>query len=800
MKKYLFIIFCFIISSVYASDFSEESLVKGKVLDADGKQPLQYATVSLLNSKNDSIVDGTITDHLGVFKIKNVYPGTYNLKISFIGYKPMIINDVIVDSKKNSVDLGEIKLSVTSETIDEVEVFADQSPVTFEVDRKVIHVNQQDISSSGTAVNILENYPSVTVNIDGTVSLRGSSSFTVLVDNKPTVLDPSDVLNQIPASTIQSIEIITNPTAKYDSEGISGIINVMLKKNKLEGVSGLIKANGGMYKNYGGDFLVNFKKEKVNLFVDINLNNRGIEGKLKDTRRNNYSDTIYYVMSNGKYDRIRRSMSARGGMDFELDSSNNISLEVVAGNWFSGGKTQLDYESYTNPVSFNNNYLSKEEPSKEGNFYNVDINYLHNFAKKGHKISSLFYFDRRDLEDKTENSLSDYNNIISGTKSVESGPLDSYDFQIDYTLPFSSESKFEAGYKTEISNYNKQSEVYQYNTNVLDYELDSNYLFNAKYDKSIHSLYSSFSGGFNSLKYQLGLRAEYTNRSITQSNTNETNSIERIDYFPTVHFSYNLNENRQFMLSYTRRVRRPKDWQLEPFYTWKDAYNLRIGNPALKPQYINSYELSFINKWKNNSFSVDAYYRVTNNSIESIQEIIGEDLYSTTYYNIGSDKSLGAEIMLSMEIFRWWRYYLSGNIYNYYLEWEIENEEFTRESFNWTGRLYNTFKVGKTTRIQLAMVYNSPTVTVQGDNKGYFMTNASVRKEFFKDFSASLDVQGIFGFFERSKTYETDNFYVNNYIKPYTPIINLSVSYKIRNYKNNRKQKNLDMDNGEGSI
>lgn len=802
MKKYFCVLLFCVVSSITAkSTPGKNGTISGFVYDADLSQAIEYATISLLNSENDSLLDGTISNQSGFFEIKNVHYGKYTIKISFIGYKSEIIDHVIVNKDSFDCDLGQINLSKMSSELDEVKIVSDRGPVSFKIDRKIIHVDQQDLSLTGTAVDVLQNYPSISVDIDGTVSLRGSTNFTVLIDNKPTSLNPSDMLNQIPASTIKNIELITNPTAKYNAEGTTGIINVILKKDKLQGVTGLIQVNGGMYNNYGGDILINLNRKKTNFYIDLNINNRGIEGKLKNISRSNSMDTLFYITSDGTYDRINRSISARGGADFQLDSNNTISVQGTIGNWWSGGTTKLNYDNYTEPISYYINYNSREEPLREGNFYNLDLKYNHNFRRKGHQLSSLFYFDRRDLVDQTKNKLRDENDqIINAKKSVESGPTDSYNFQLDYTLPLASGLQFEAGYKAELAKYNKQSELYQYDLLMQDFILDSNYWNHVKFNKNIHALYSLFSGSLHKLGYQIGLRAEYTDRSIKQSLSNQINTIQRIDFFPTIHFSFDMNESRQFMLSYTRRIGRPKDWQLEPFYTWRDEYNLRMGNPGLKPEYIDAYEFNFINKWSSNSFSVDVYYHATNNSIETIQQIYDENTYLLTYENTGTNKALGTELMISMDPFKWWRFYLSGNLYNDWLSGEIDNQEFEKQSLNWNARFYNTFNIGEKTRLQLSVIYNSPSLTVQGDNQGYFMTNVSVKKEIFKYFSATIQAQGVLGLLKREKTFKSDNFYMYKYIEPYTPIVSLSISYKIRQFKNNRSQRSLDMDNGEGGL
>ncbi|MBI9052254.1 MAG: TonB-dependent receptor [Bacteroidales bacterium] len=804
-KIIIFLLLCSTITSFASNYNSEKGSIKGFVFDLDTKHPLEYATISILKLENDSIINGTITNASGYFKLKGIPAGNYKVNISFIGYKSEFIENIEIRSGNVNIDIGNINLESSAEKLQEAVVVADQSAISYKIDRKVLNTSQLDISESGTAVDVLEYYPSVNVEIDGTVSLRGSASFTVLIDNKPTMLNPSDVLNQIPANTIERIEIITNPSAKYSSEGTAGIINIISKKNRMEGFNGSIRANIGVFKNKGTDLLINVKKEKLSYYFGFNYSNRGIEGTLKNTSRSYFPDTSYTLLSEGNYDRFKRSITSRAGIDYQLNPKNLVSIQANIGDWKSGGETFLDYEEYLENGSLFSEYKSREEPTREGIFYNIDLKYNYAINDKGQKIAALVYFDRQDLVEENQNELFNLDKTITldGNKTKESGPMDSYNFQLDYSLPLNKKHKIESGYKAEISNYDKKSELHIYNPAFTNYVFFADFSNLMEFEKSIHAAYVSYSNSLKKLGYQLGLRSEYTNREIRNIDENEINTIDRLDFFPTLHLSYNLSEKQQFMGSYSRRVQRPRNWQVEQVYTWRDAYHLSLGNSALKPQYIDSYEINFINRWKKtNSVSIDAYYRITNNSIETIKDVYSENIFVQTYENVGTSYSLGSELLLSMDLFKWWKLYVLGNFYENRLEGSWNGSDVSFESFNWSLRLYNTIIMAKSMRAQLGFSYNSPYKTVQGDNQGYYMVNASLRKEMFKDFYMTLQAQGVFGFLERDKTFKSETFYVHNNIVPNTPIINLSISYNIRNYKHSSRKegKNPDLDNGENNL
>ncbi|MBU8892774.1 MAG: TonB-dependent receptor [Bacteroidales bacterium] len=799
-KIILYVLLMFLSINVFSDDVTGDAnmgTLKGFVFDANTNQPMEYATISMTRKKDNQVVNGTITDQTGFFKIKNVDFGMYRIEITFIGYKSKTLNDVAIRPNDKNVDIGQIILEQAVEKIGEAVVVADRPTMTYKIDKKIINVSQQHTSASGTAVEILENIPSVTVDIDGNVSLRGSTSFTVLIDNKPTVLDASDALSQIPASAIDNIEVITNPSAKYDPDGTSGIINIITKKNKLQGFNGIVNLNVGMYERYGGDFLINWRKERLNVYVGADFNNRNREGSIESENRTLINDTTSYLLSNGDFNRGRKTYNVRTGFDLTLNPQNSINFDARVGNWNMGGSSFTDYQNNTLPVTINEIYNSEQISDRGGLFYSLSLGYNHKFTKKGHEINSLFNFSSRDFEEDNFNQLFDDNNVVtSGQRSLESGPRKHYTFQIDYTLPLRINDKFEAGYKFRIEDSDQLAEMYQYDTIDMVYDYMIDFRHDVTHDRDIHSIYSLYSGEIGKFGYQGGLRGEYTFREIKLLETGESSVIDRWDLFPTVHMSYNLPKDQQVMASYTRRIKRPRGWYFEPFLTWTDAYNVRIGNPDILPEYIDSYELSYLNKFGRNTFSVDAYYRITNNKIERVRSVYDENVYLTSFENVGNDYSLGIELMFGLDLQKWWHIDLMGNIYDYRVEGELDGKDFSESSFNWNARFNNTLRFGKTTRVQFNGMYNSPTITAQGERDGFLMANLAVRQSFYKNkLSATLQARDIFATMRHSSTYEGDDFYSYSYFVPKSPTVTLTLVFKINNYKPDRKRRaNGDME------
>ncbi|MFP4023293.1 MAG: TonB-dependent receptor domain-containing protein [Thiohalospira sp.] len=797
-KLFLALVIIGVSINAFAEEINSSELVKGNltgyVYDSNVNKPLEYATISLINLETGSVVNGTISDESGYFHLKNIEPGKYKIEITFIGYEKKVIESIEITNKTRKLELGQVMISPASESLDEVVVTADRPTMTYKIDKKVINVSQQHTSASGTAVEILENVPSVTVDIEGNVSLRGSQSFTVLIDNKPTVLDPSDALSQIPASAIENIEIITNPSAKYDPDGTSGIVNIITKKNKMQGVNGVVNLNAGKFDRYGGDFLLNYRKEKFNVYVGADVNTRNMYGSRETENRTFSNDTTSFVLSDGDFRRGGESYSLRGGIDYNINAFNTLSFEARYGDRALRSDNETQYHEYLEPGTLSEYYTSEEESGRGGNYLSLNLGYTRKFNKKGHELYALVNYSKRDFSSDDTNFLIDENNnIVSGQKSLEKGPNQPLRFQLDYTLPFSETNKFEAGYQSRMSKNTEKAEMFLYDTSaaVRDFVFQDQYSNSSNYRRSIHSLYAIYSGELGNFGYQGGLRGEYTYRDITIEETNENFNIDRWDIFPTAHISYNLPKENQLMASYTRRIDRPRGWYLEPFITWSDAYNVRQGNPDLQPEYIDSYELSYLNKFERNSFSFEAYYRVTHNKIERVRSVYDENIFLSTFENVGKDYALGIETMLGVDVQKWWHVDLMGNLYDYRVEGQLGGRDFSESSFNWNIRFNNILRFGDNSRLQFNAMYNSPTISAQGERSDFFMTSLAYKHDFMKKaFSATLQVRDVFGTMKHSSTYSGDDFYSYSYFEPNTPFFSVTLTYRINNYRPDRRRRN----------
>lgn len=790
---------------------ARDGILKGRIFDTSTGGAMQFSSVAIYNQKDSSLVNGTISGPDGSFTIDELPYGKYYVIANFVGYEKNLQDDITITPRQRIVDIGDLGLRVSTQNLDEVEIVADQAHVQYKLDRKVINVGEDINASTGTAADVLQNTPSVTVDIDGNVSLRGSSSFTVLIDGKPTALSGSDALQQIPASAIRSIEIITNPSAKYDPDGMAGIINIISKKNALQGVSGIINASAGTGEKYNGDFLVNYRASKVNFFVGGSYRDENYGGSIYSEKilTNPESGIKSYDILEGDRDRSRLNREFKAGMDYNFDEYNSISFSGEIGSYESGNGGYQKQHIYDEPATFDEYMLSNNFSSRSGDYYSLNLNYNRNFDETGHTLTANVNYSFRDgtdsdsqIEYQTDGSFNvDTTLIPLRIRTGEIGTEHELRAQVDYTRPVGTDGKFEAGYQFRLDN---EVESYLFE----DYDPDpgvwvKNDMFSSSLDfyRNIQAVYSTFGNTIGKFQYQLGLRGEYTNREVQNAQSPEPTRINRFDLFPTAHISMPFGNNNQLMASYSRRIERPRGWFLEEFISYMNSTTLRKGNAGLLPEYMNSYELGYQKSFGKSFIAVESFYKNTVNKIERIQEIYNpeERIILMTFENVSKDHSLGSELMINFAQLKWLELNASTSIYRYWIEGEINGVSIDTRSNNWNLRLNTGINFSTKTRFQLTTMYNGPSVTAQGRRGAFFFTNAAVKQEFFdRKLSATLQLRDIFGTTRFSFESYGPNFASNAEFMRESRVLMLSLSYKINNYKQKRGNGEMNEGNGMG--
>ncbi|MFB6343900.1 TonB-dependent receptor domain-containing protein [Saccharicrinis sp. FJH62] len=791
-------------------------VLTGKIVDESNNQPIEYANVAIYN-KNGELITGGITDANGNFSIKNLDPGEYYIEVKFIGFNETRIENFVITTNSRRFNTGVIKLTPSVSNLESVDVVAEKKAIQYKIDKKIVNPSQYLTSAGGSAVDILANTPSITVDVEGNVTLRGSSNFTVLIDGKPTPFEATDALEQVPASQIENIEIITNPSVKYDPDGTAGIINIITKKTRLKGLNGIVNLDANSIGSVGGDFLLNFQREKYSFYVGGSRSDRKRKGHFEGLTETYKDDTTFFNTQIGDGGRGFSSNNLKTGFTLTPDTTSSLAFNLNGGINQRKFTNDVDYETWeeVNGTVINHEISTSTSLNKgNGKYVSGDLTYDKKFKGDGHKLISTFFYQYQKSDEENINEQVGAN-FLSGLKSWEVGDGTEMRFKTDYTLPVSTRFSLEAGYQWR---YDKDYEWYD----RIDYS-DANYTYNpgpsslnyktSEFFRQIHSLYVTLGGEFGRLGYKAGLRGEYTDRSMdfnyydaSESFRDSSFTINRLDLFPSIHFSYSLPADFQVMASYSKRIERPRSWYLEPFETWMNAYNVRQGNPNIQPEYIDSYELGFQKTFKKGFFSLEGFYRMTENRIDRIQSVYVNPVTMDTATNIilmktensGKDFALGVEGMLNYDVAKWYSLNLNGSLFNYKIETNIEGIPVTRESQNWGMRMSNTFKPFKNNRVQMDIMYRSPSVSAQGERDGFAFTNIAVRQDLMKrKLSVTLSVNDVLNTAKFHMRSSGSNFKSERTWDMQSPIVQLQLSYKLNNFMPDRKQ-NQQQENGNG--
>lgn len=771
--------------------------VSGKVIDSDTNTPMEYANIMIYSKPDSKMVTGSISNQNGTFVLTNIPFGNYYLEASFIGFEKTVIDDIKIAPNSATVNIGDINLSASKQQIGTVDVVAERNRVEYKIDKKVINVTNDINANGGTAVTVLENTPSVEVDIDGNVSLRGSSSFTVLIDGRPSVLSGSDALKQIPSSAIQNIEIITNPSVKYDPDGMAGIINVVMKKNIVSGVNGIVNLNLGTGDKYGTDFLMNYKTKKYNLFLGGNLSDNTDKGTQYSMRESYANDTTTFLTNDGSRNQSRFGNQLKGGFDLYPSDNTSITVSSEIGKYGFSSFGGVNIHKYEQPGTLNIYSVQNSDASRDGNFISAAASFLTKFNEEGtHKLEGSFDYRNRDgFSDETQDEfLSDvaYNKTsqyLSRIISHEDSNEDDIRAKLDYTLPLKEGAKFEAGIQTRIESEEETLDFKDFNTTTQQFQNNPDFSSSMKFREEIHSVYSTYTGNLKAIQFVFGLRGEYNKRTTThyKEAVPFKYDLDRFDLFPSAHLSYSLVNESQLMASYSRRINRPGGRELDPFPSYMNQYTIRVGNPGLKPEYTDSYEFSYIKKFGNSFVSLDAFYRTTNNLITDVNKQVDDILYLNVE-NMNRDYSTGGELMGNINVNKWLLLNSSFTLYNYKLKGEISGVSINRESTNYNGRLNATIKFTSNSRLQVTGFYRGPSVSAQGEQKGMAFTNLSYRQELLKKkLTATLSVRDVFGTMRMQRTSAGENFKSSMKMTREPRVLMLTLSYKINNYKMSRE-------------
>jgi outer membrane receptor protein involved in Fe transport len=736
------LLLAFLLSAAVLGAQDSELLITGTVLESGTEQPIEFATVMLGNKSTMEPITGATTAADGTFSITAASTNVY-VEISFIGFAKKTINELnIVDGK---VDLGTILLSNDSQMLDEVTVRAEKSQTEFKLDKRVFNVGK-DLSSTGaSALEVLNNVPSVNVNIEGEISLRGSQGVQILINGKPSVMasEGGNALGTITADMIEQIEVITNPSAKYDAEGTSGIINIVIKKEERKGLNGSVSLNTGAPHNHSFGLSLNRRTEKFNLFTQLGAGYREMPNETDNINRDLVNNTS--VLSTGEEFRNETFYNLILGTDYHINDRNVLTLSGFFAYEVEDQPSSNNFQLFDASESLVSEWNRTENTKATNPKWQYELQYKREFAdNKDHNLlfSALGNFFGKDQ------SSEFFDNTVAGADAdaIQRTRTDFQEaentFKLDYAKPFSKEFTLETGAQYVVNDVSNDFEV----NSLIDGEWvnDPRQTNIFEYDQKVLGVYGT--GAYEGDKWglKLGMRLENTDLNTLLANTNERNDQNYTNFFPSAHTSYKLTDNFSLQAGYSRRIFRPRLWDLNPFFNIRNNFSIRTGNPDLQPEFTDSYELASIYILGKTSMNFTVYYRYTTEVVERISTF-ENNVNITKPINIGTNGATGVEFNAKYTPNNWLSF--TGDVnYNYFQrQGELEGRSFDFNADQWTGKLTSKLSLPADIDFEITGQYESAVQTVQSVMAQNLFADMGLRKKILKGKGVlNLSVRDIF--------------------------------------------------------
>jgi outer membrane receptor for ferrienterochelin and colicins len=775
--------------------------ISGTVIEKVSKLPLEYATITFTNATSTKALAGGVTNPKGEFSI-DIAPGTYDIKIEFISFKHIIIKDKDLQEKTN---LGQITLEEDATQLNEIVVRSEKSTVEIKLDKKVYNVGQDIMVKGGTVSDVLDNIPSVSVDVEGNVSLRGSDNIRILIDGRPSyAVNIAEALKQLPADAIDKVEVITNPSARYDAEGGSGLINIILKKGKNQGFNGTLIVSTGIPETYGFTTNVNYKTEKLNYFTTAGYGRRTTEGggKTDSEYFNNDGSIKNYLFETRNTTRSRDGFNGRAGIEWTV-AKNTFWTNAI--NYQKNNGANNDLINFNNfdankKFTFATYRLGKGETADENIEYTS--NFIKNFNSKGHKLTIDGSISRNtDDSQSVITGSNNYNNTLNNQIQKQT------QLQADYVLPLGEGSQFEAGYKGNFGDLNNQ--YYVLDDQGIRIDNLSNTL---EYKEYINALYTQYGFKKNKFSYLFGLRWEDTNIEVNLLETNNFNPKKYNNFFPSAFVSYEISKQSNITASYSARLSRPRGRFMNPAVNYASNVNIFQGNPDLDPSLTNKFDFGYIKRWDKITFNTSAYFEDTKDVFSFVRsptgdEVNGIPVIKSSPINLGKEQKYGFEFSLNYSPYKIWRLNSNFNFYNVKTMGEnsytdtkgnLIVQNLDNQASTWSARISSKLTLPFKIDWQLNANYNGEQRNAQGKYLDQFGMNTAFSKDVLKDKATiAFNISDVFNsrimrsytYFENQTSYGEMQYRKRQF--------NLSFTYRFNKQKGER-EKNQQPRNEEG--
>ena len=835
-----FVLSILLISIFSFNSFAQKGSITGEVFDEQNNESIPFANVALMDAGNQSLVAGAVSDENGVFNLKKVPHGFYNLIISFIGFSSDTLSQVVVNQNNQKLQLGKVHLAPSILNLAEIEIQGSATTVVTEMDRRKYRADEFEAAKGGTAVDLLNRLPSISVGPTGNVSLRGTTEFMVYLNGKPTQLEPSVLLAQLSADAIENIEVITVPTAKYDAQGKGGIINIVTKKSLLNGLT--ISANGLMggapwgnltdkysgYElsdlRYGGGLNYTYVKNKLTFYGGLYYNKKNVNGdRVGDARILQNDGSYYHMVASGERPEWYENYSANYGIDYRFSKKHLLSAAYYYGKRTEGRSAFYVYNNFYGDINKNpipgipvdeDWIYNPNTDNRYGIFHSGNIDYKVSFENNSN-LSTSFLYEHSSLSRKLDNQdfafdqpNDEVGELQEHFRQTDDTPLDGFRVSLDYNKTFDNGNVLSVGLQPQIL---KHYGSFSYDTlNVEQGEWGEYGDLENSFDlyRGVYAGYGDYSKKSENLEYSIGLRLEYTDQTMEMDNPNYFNIFDRpaesvyevkqLDWFPTIHMNLTLSETSRFIVAGSRRINRPPTKNMAPFLYRRHYEVYVVGDPALEPEYVTNAELTYDKDIGNQNFSLTGFYRGTENAIFRVNTVYQEEnVLIRSYTNSGNTQALGAELNSNIEIGNNITMFVGGSLYNFRVKGDIFGYKENNQSTNWSLKGNFNWKASKAFKFTADFDFKSATVTTQGANELFYLANAVITYTPPKSDNWSFALRGIDllasnveGLNTRAFNSEgTQIFFQEVQYNRYGPILEFGVNYAFNSNGKKKKTK-----------
>ena len=792
--------------------------ISGRLLDKDTSEPLEYATAALYQKEDGTLVTGVITDSDGRFMISGIALGSYRLEVSFIGYNKQLLENLDLTADQKQIDVGIIALTIGTNLLNEVVVTTETATLINKIDRQIFETKKFQNAQGGTATDVLRNLPSVSLNGLGEIQVRGTSGFVILLNGKPVQGNATTLLDQLPANSIQRVEVITAPSAKFDPEGKAGILNILTKKGVTNGTFAQINLKAGMpsiesYDNaeaaqrYGLDATYTLRTEKWNFAFGANYQRNDLAGRREGDVFTVINDTLTQFPSDGERSFDEVNYSGRFTVDYTPDERNNYSMG------FYGGKRSKDRTAdilyFNNTAStpaiggdpfYSFQYFNENLRIRKSDFVLGSFDYSHAFKNASSLTTSLLY-EYTLLGGPTTNrnlGFPDTSTILQDEFNTNENPLSGIRFSLDYVWKPFSFGTLETGYQFRNLNHEGDFVYERRNNDTGEFELVPEFSSEVDLTRSIHSGYAQLSGTKDKWDYSAGIRVEAMDRDFDlrdKNNTIDTTyTYSFLRPFPSASLQYTASKSTKIKAAYSKRIERTTTFKMNPFPEREHSETLEQGDPTLLPEFIDLVELGITHKFKGgNSVFATAYYRNVQNVVNRVNTIFNDTILNRIYSNVGRGQALGLELGTELKPTKNWTNFLGANFYSNTIDGEFDNRPIDTNAFVFSVNANSTITFSESASLQFTFNYLSARNTAQGEDSEFYSPNLSLRKSFLKNkLVATLQWQNMdLGLLNTNQQRITTSrqgefFTTTNYVYEVDMVL-LNLSYSFNKNKNESK-------------